>query len=143
MTPGVIFKGTAIGGSEGLLAALLAASSAVPLFVAACALAASLGGTLAALYLGRRRAGGSVRSSEADELWQEGTALREFLHKRVGELQAQVDSLTQRVDTLAQTNDALRIQLEASVRAATYLEARIALLHSVLDDHLIPYPPEV
>ena len=147
LSPGVIFKLATLGVTELLLAALLIVAN-VATEPALYALLASLVGTAAGIYLARRRAGGTVRSSEAAELWEEGAALRDFLREQLQVVKDEFDALTKRVETLTDTNDGLRMQLEQAQQLVILLRAErdelqhlVEHLKQILAQHGIPHGP--
>jgi chromosome segregation ATPase len=86
---------------------------------------AALTGAALNAWVTRRRQDGTIRSSEAPELWQEARDLRGFLHTQVGELQSKVNTLEERVDRLSDANDGLRFQLESATQLVISLKAQL------------------
>lgn len=69
----------------------------------------------------RRRRSGSVATSDADALWEESRQIREFLSGQVDTLHQSIAAANKRIDVLTDSNDGLRVQLEAAQQLAERL----------------------
>ena len=57
-----------------------------------------------------RRASGKIGTSEAEQLWEESRAIREWATKRISELNGVVEKLEKKVDELEAHNESLSLE---------------------------------
>lgn len=74
------------------------------------AIAALIGAPLLGYLTLVRRASGKIASSEAEQLWEESRAIRDWATKRITELNGVVERLEKKVAALEEHNEALSLE---------------------------------
>lgn len=74
------------------------------------AIAAAIAGPIGAYLLAAKRLSGSIKSSEASDLWKESASLREDLMSRIRTLNGTIENCEKRIEELEARNQKLWLE---------------------------------